>query len=311
MTCRCANVRCAIPSHGATTCWRTAKNVCSHALLSSAAAALSMLWRLSVAVNLRPPYSMNWHRLSIRAWFSASKPQAARALCSVRGGVSESAREQLAAGDELDAMGRRHALYLPSWPSVRKWKCAGHSKRPVSDMLQTEIDNLRSALAWSVGSDVALGIRIISGTLLYSGTSMDVKTKASSGRSICSPELMRRQRRCRSACCAAPHIWLHTATSTGCSAARPPGSSGCPAVRAIRHSSVGRCMVRAPWHRPQQTSRTRCLAPWQRRKPFFRELEDQAGLAHVLNSIGEFARVRGEQSAPGAPTLPPWTSSNS
>ena len=43
--------------------------------------------------------------------------------------IHEYAREQLEAGGDLDALSRRHALYFAEWLSVRKWKCAEHSKK--------------------------------------------------------------------------------------------------------------------------------------------------------------------------------------
>ncbi len=63
------------------------------------------------------------------------------------------------------------------------------------------------------------------------------------------------------------------------------------AFMAIRRSSPGRCMVWAPLSPRQLMSRNGSLAEAE---ALFRELEDKPGLAHVLNSIGEFARVRGE-----------------
>ncbi|MEO8394795.1 MAG: LuxR C-terminal-related transcriptional regulator [Chloroflexota bacterium] len=82
--------------------------------------------------------------------------------------IHEYARERLEASGEAEAIRTQHALYFAELaeraePELRRVRQAYWYQ-----LLETEIDNLRTALEWSLrAGDIVIGFRILSGTGLY------------------------------------------------------------------------------------------------------------------------------------------------
>ncbi|NLF78110.1 MAG: LuxR family transcriptional regulator, partial [Chloroflexi bacterium] len=82
--------------------------------------------------------------------------------------IHEYAREQLEASGELETLRRQHAVYFAEQADRADTELRLTHQKVWFRMLEAEIDNLRAALEWSLESgDAAIGIRIVSGTLLY------------------------------------------------------------------------------------------------------------------------------------------------
>jgi len=82
--------------------------------------------------------------------------------------IRQYARELLQASGELDTLGRQHAVYFQELAERAEIELRLTHQKYWFRLLETEIDNLRAALAWSLESgDSPVGIRIMSGTLLY------------------------------------------------------------------------------------------------------------------------------------------------
>jgi hypothetical protein len=82
--------------------------------------------------------------------------------------IHEYAREQLEANGELVNLRRQHAVYFADLAERAEPELRLAHQKYWFHLLETEIDNLRAALEWSLESgDVTIGIRIMSGTFLY------------------------------------------------------------------------------------------------------------------------------------------------
>jgi predicted ATPase/DNA-binding CsgD family transcriptional regulator len=206
--------------------------------------------------------------------------------------IHEYAREQLEAGDELDAISRRHALYFAELAERAEVEMRRAQQKIWFHLLQTEIDNLRAALAWSVGCDIAVGIRIISGTLLYwhiyGRQDEGIRwTQSLLARSDEAPNTQQ-VRLLRSAAHLLSYRDNAAAVQLGRQAVAVARSQGDKA-------QLGWALYGLGALEPPIAGESDPLpGPLAEAEALFRELDDQAGLAHVLNSIGEFARVRGE-----------------
>jgi predicted ATPase/DNA-binding CsgD family transcriptional regulator len=66
--------------------------------------------------------------------------------------VREFAREQLEARDELEAQRRTHACYFAAWAAAVEPRLRGESRPLWLNQFESEHDNLRSALAWSLAT---------------------------------------------------------------------------------------------------------------------------------------------------------------
>lgn len=206
--------------------------------------------------------------------------------------IHEYACEQLAAGDGLDAMGRRHAHYFAELAERAEVEMRRAQQKTWFHLLQTEIDNLRGALAWSVANDITLGIRIISGTLLYwhiyGRQDEGIRWIQSLLARIDEAPKTHQVRLLRSAAHLVSYRDNSAAVQLGRQAVVAARSQGDKAQLGWALYGLGALEPPAadePDMLPGHLAEAEAL---------FGELEDQAGLAHVLNSIGEFARVRGE-----------------
>ena len=82
--------------------------------------------------------------------------------------IHEYAREQLEASGELETLRRQHAAYFVGLAERAEPELRLAHQKYWFHLLEMEIDNLRAALEWSLGSgDITVGIRIMSGTFLY------------------------------------------------------------------------------------------------------------------------------------------------
>jgi non-specific serine/threonine protein kinase len=82
--------------------------------------------------------------------------------------IREYARERLAAGSEEEVMRNRHASHFVELAERAESRLQQAHPKYWFHLLESEIDNLRVALEWSLGGDNStLGIRIVSSTLLY------------------------------------------------------------------------------------------------------------------------------------------------
>ncbi len=206
--------------------------------------------------------------------------------------IHEYAREQLEAGDELNAMGRRHALYFAELAERAEVEMRRAQQKTWFHLLQTEIDNLRAALAWSVGGDIALGIRIISGTLLY----WHIYGRQDEGIRWTQHLLARIDEAPKAQQVRLLRSAAHLVSYRDNSAAVQLGRQAVAVARSQGDKAqLGWALYGLGALEPPAADEPDTLSgPLAEAEALFRELEDQAGLAHVLNSIGEFARVRGE-----------------
>ena len=206
--------------------------------------------------------------------------------------IHEYAREQLEAGDELDAISRRHALYFAELAERAEVEMRRAQQKIWFHLLQTEIDNLRAALAWSVGSDIALGIRIISGTLLY----WHIYGRQDEGIRWTQHLLARIDEAPKAQQVRLLRSAAHLVSYRDNSAAVQLGRQAVAVARSQGDKAqLGWALYGLGALEPPAADEPDSLpGPLAEAEALFRELEDQAGLAHVLNSIGEFARVRGE-----------------
>ena len=177
-------------------------------------------------------------------------------------------------------------------------------------MLQMEIDNLRAAaLTWSVGSDITLGIRIVSGTLLY----WHIYSRQDEGIQWTQHLLARIEETPKPQQIRLLRSAAHLVSYRDNSAAVQLGRQAV-AIRAQprRYGAAELGVSGLGALEPISLTQADALpGPLAEAEALFRELGDQPGMAHVLNSIGEFARVCGEDGAPGAPMRLPWIFSNS
>ncbi len=208
--------------------------------------------------------------------------------------IHEYAREQLAAGDELDALGRKHALYFAELAERAEVEMRRPQQKTWFHLLQTEIDNLRAALAWSVRSDIALGIRIISGTLLYwhiyGRQDEGIRWTQDLLASMDEAPMAQQIRLLRSAAHLVSYRDNAAAVRLGRQAVTVARSHG-------DKTQLGWALYGLGALEPPAADASDTLpGPLAEAEALFRELGDQPGLAHVLNSIGEFARVRGEDA---------------
>ena len=208
--------------------------------------------------------------------------------------IQEYAREQLEAGDELDAMSRRHAGYFAELADRAEVELRRAQQKTWFHMLQMEIDNLRAALTWSVGSDITLGIRIVSGTLLY----WHIYGRQDEGIQWTQYLLARIEeapkpqqiRLLRSAAHLVSYRDNSAAVQLGRQAVAIARSHGDMALLSWALYGLGAL-------EPVSLDEPDALpGPLAEAEALFCELGDQAGTAHVLNSMGEFARVRGEDA---------------
>jgi non-specific serine/threonine protein kinase len=82
--------------------------------------------------------------------------------------IHEYAHEQLQASGERETLRRQHAVYFGELAERAEAELRLAHQKYWFHLLETEIDNLRAALEWSLESgDRTVGIRIMSGTYLY------------------------------------------------------------------------------------------------------------------------------------------------
>lgn len=206
--------------------------------------------------------------------------------------IHEYAREQLEASGEQDAVGRRHARYFAELAERAEVEMRRAEQKTWFHLLQTEIDNLRAALAWSVAGDVTVGIRIISGTLLYwhvyGRQDEGIRWTQSLLARIDEAPKTQQVRLLRSAAHLVSYRDNAAAVQLGRRAVAVARSQGDRAQLGWALYGLGALEP------PGADEQAALPGPLAEAEALFRELEDQPGLAHVLNSIGEFARVRGE-----------------
>lgn len=82
--------------------------------------------------------------------------------------IHEYAREQLQASGELETLRRRHAVYFGELAERAETELRLAHQKYWFHLLETGIDNLRAALEWSLESgDVTFAIQMMGGTFLY------------------------------------------------------------------------------------------------------------------------------------------------
>ena len=82
--------------------------------------------------------------------------------------IHEYAREKLQASGELVMLRRQHAVYFGELAERAETELRQAHQKYWFHLLETEIDNVRAALEWSLESgDVTYAIRMMSGTILY------------------------------------------------------------------------------------------------------------------------------------------------
>ena len=213
--------------------------------------------------------------------------------------IHEYAREQLEAGGELEALCRKHAAYFVGLAERAEVELRRAHQQYWFHLLEMEIDNLRAALQWSLGSgDIAVGIRIISGTLLYwhiygrqdEGIrwTQHLLAQMDETPSATGPAYQVRLLRC------AAHLISYRDSATAVQLSRQAlltaRACGDKAQLGWALYTMG-ALDPAFTSEPETGELTGALAEAQ---ALFRELDDQQGIAQVLNSIGEHARLSGD-----------------
>ncbi len=203
--------------------------------------------------------------------------------------IHEYAHEQLEASGDLETLRRQHAVYFVGLAERAEPELRLARQKYWFHSLEMEIDNLRAVLDWSLGSgDVTSGIRIMSGTFLY----WFIYGRQDEGIHWTQHLLARIDE-------VAPEYQIRLLRSSALLV------SYWDRAEAIRLSRQALDMARDYGDRTQlgwslwALSSTLAGGPEaealnQEALVLFRELGDQHGLAQVLNSIGEHARLIGD-----------------
>lgn len=203
--------------------------------------------------------------------------------------IHEYAREQLLTSGELETLRRQHAVYFGELAERAETELRRAHQKYWFHLLETEIDNLRAALDWSLESgDVTIGIRILSGTVLY----WIVYGRQDEGIRWSQALLARIDE-------AAPEYQIHLLRSA-------------PLLIAYRDREVAKRLAQRAVAAARDYGDKRQLgwslwalsttvwdsaeaeALTQEALILFQEVDDQPGLGLVYNSIGERARLSGD-----------------
>jgi non-specific serine/threonine protein kinase len=205
--------------------------------------------------------------------------------------IHEYAHEQLEASGELETLRRQHAVYFGELAERAEPELRLAHQKYWFHLLDTEIDNLRAALEWSLESgDVTIGIRIMSGTFLY----WILYSRQDEGIYWTQPLLARidevaQEYQIRILRSAAPLIAYRDLEAANRLARR--------AVAIARDYGDKRQLGWSLWALSTTfsgDSETEALT--QEALVLFREVGDQPGLGLVYNSIGERARLSGDDA---------------
>ncbi len=205
--------------------------------------------------------------------------------------IREYAHELLQVSGELDSLRRQHALYFQGLAERAETELRLAHQKYWFRLLETEIDNLRAGLAWSLESgEVTAGIRIMSGTILY----WIVYARQDEGiywiqrllERIDEAEPEYQIRLLRSA---APIISFKDREAANRLARR--------AVAAARTFGDKRQLGWSMWALSTTLwSGAEAEALTEEALALFREVDDLPGLGLVFNSIGERARLSGDDA---------------
>ena len=205
--------------------------------------------------------------------------------------IHEYAREQIQASGELETLRRQHAVYFGALAERAEPELRLAHQKYWFHLLDMEIDNLRAALEWSLESnDVTVGIRMMSGTylywILYSRQDEGIHwTKQLLARlDEVAPEYQIRLLRS-----AAPLIAYRELEAANQVARQ--------AVAIARDYGDKRQIGWALWALSTTLlGDSEAEALTQEALALFQELGDQPGLGLVFNSIGERARLSGDDA---------------
>ena len=168
--------------------------------------------------------------------------------------VLEYARERLEASDDLEAVRRRHAAYFLALAEQAEPQLYRSEQRAWHERLDTEHDNLRAALWWSVvGGDAEYGLRL--GGALW--RFWWVRGYLSEGRR-----------------------WLDELLKT----------TAATALGVVR----GRAMHGAAWLADGQGDIAQARALAEQSLSLFREADDKGGIAHALNLLAIITADQGQ-----------------
>lgn len=205
--------------------------------------------------------------------------------------IHEYARELLQASGELDTLRRRHAAYFRELAERAEIELRLAHQKYWFHRLDTEIDNLRAALELSLESgNVTVGIGIMSGTFLY----WIVYSRHDEGIQWTQSLLARvdevvQEYQIRLLRTAAPLIAYRDLEAAGRLARQ--------AVAIAREYGDRRQLAWSLWALSATLwTGSEAEAMTQEALALFREVDDQAGLGLVFNSIGERARLSGDDA---------------
>ncbi|MBZ0315556.1 MAG: LuxR C-terminal-related transcriptional regulator [Anaerolineae bacterium] len=203
--------------------------------------------------------------------------------------MHEYARELLQASGELDTLRRQHAVYFRELAERAEIELRLAHQKYWFHLLDTEIDNLRAALEWSLESgDVTVGICIMSGTFLY----WIVYSRQDEGIQWTQSLLVRidevvKEYQIHLLRSAAPLIAYRDLEAASRLAQQ--------AVAIAREYGDKRQLGWSLWALSTTLARDSEAEAWiQEALVLFREVGDQPGLGLVYNSMGERARLRGD-----------------
>ena len=209
--------------------------------------------------------------------------------------MREYAREKLDVGGELQPLSRQHAAYYVALAERAERELRGAEQKQWFHLLETEIDNLRAALEWSLGTgDLSAAVRILSSTALY----WHIYGRQNEGIRWSELLLVRqdevplayRVRLLRSSASLLSYRDTSTAQQLSRQALRNARTLGDQTELAWALYTVGILGETAPGGAEAEAA-TLALAE---ARALFRKLGDQRGLGQVLNNMGEHARLAGD-----------------
>jgi predicted ATPase/DNA-binding CsgD family transcriptional regulator len=210
--------------------------------------------------------------------------------------IHEFAREQLEASGELEALRKRHAGYFVELTQRAEPELRLAHQKHWFHLLEMEIDNLRAALDWSLhGGDstvgitmgITMGIRIVSSIFLYwyicgrqdegIGWTQHLLARMNETEPTYQLRLLR----------SAAHLISYRDDEMAVQLSRQ-------AVVIARDYGDKAQLSWALWGLGTRLAGEAGIEALAEAQTLFRELDEPLGLAHVLNSIGEDARIRGD-----------------
>ena len=203
--------------------------------------------------------------------------------------IHEYAREQLEVSGELETLRRQHAVYYAELAERAETELWLARQKYWYHLLEMEIDNLRAALEWSLESgDVTFGIRMMSGTFLYwyiygrQDEGIHWTQRLSTRMKEVVPEY--RIRLLRSMALLISYWDREAAVQLSQQALVIARDYGDRTQLAWSLWALSSTLAGGP----------EAEALNQEAFALFQELDDQQGLAQVLNSMGEHARLSGD-----------------